>query len=304
MPFEFTCPYCHHRTKVDDKYAGQTGPCVSCGKKVCMPRYNERGILVFDQVVTTPGKSNESVSAKNPVPFLVAAACVLTAIGTLVGAFFFAWPSIQKRAIVAAQSRDIDNMKQIAKALNEYADRYGTYPPPVVTDAAGKPLYSWRVLVLPFMGYESLYSNFRLDQPFDSPNNLEQMQRMPAEFASPSSDAAIGNQTNYVLITGSGTLFPPEGPLSPRNLDDPTLLLVETRHGMATWTEPGDIDISRGLRPGTRPLQDLGGLFKDSFTAVSVSGEGFRIPMTVPTSVLDSLVSPNGGEKVDTSEFR
>jgi hypothetical protein len=215
-----------------------------------------------------------------------------------------AWPTIQKRALIAAQNRDIDNMKLIAKALNEYADRYGTYPPPVVRDDQGLPLYSWRVLILPFLGYESLYDSFQLDQPYDSANNLQCMSKMPVEYASPSSDAISGHQTNYALIVGPGTLFPPEGPLSPRNIDDPTLLLVETKHGLASWSEPGDIDVSQGARPGNRPMKDLGGLYRDSFTAVSTQEEGFRIPNSVPGAVLDSLLSPQGGEKVDVSSFQ
>lgn len=37
MPFQFTCPYCFKKTFVEDKYAGQTGPCASCGKVVTLP---------------------------------------------------------------------------------------------------------------------------------------------------------------------------------------------------------------------------------------------------------------------------
>jgi transcription elongation factor Elf1 len=59
MPFEFTCPFCHHRTKVDDRFAGQAGPCVSCGREVVMPRYNERGML---EVSVYPKKGGNSVA--------------------------------------------------------------------------------------------------------------------------------------------------------------------------------------------------------------------------------------------------
>lgn len=37
MPFQFTCPYCFKKTFVEDKYAGRTGPCASCGKVVTLP---------------------------------------------------------------------------------------------------------------------------------------------------------------------------------------------------------------------------------------------------------------------------
>lgn len=37
MPFQFTCPHCFKKTIVEDKYAGQTGPCACCGKIVTLP---------------------------------------------------------------------------------------------------------------------------------------------------------------------------------------------------------------------------------------------------------------------------
>lgn len=303
MPFEFVCPFCHHRTKVDDRYAGQSGPCAGCGKLVAMPRYNERGVLESAPLVPH-GRTSSSRGPRSMFPMLIAAACSATAFIAIATVAWMAWPSIQKRAVIVAQNQDIDNMKLIAKALNAYADRHGTYPPPIVFDEKGKPLYSWRVLILPFLGYETLYESFQLDQPHDSANNLQCLMRMPVEFASPSSDALSGHQTNYALIVGPGTLFPPTGPLSPNNIDDPTLLLVETMHGMATWTEPGDVDVSQGARPGNRPMKDFGGLYKESFTCVTAQEEGLRIPNSVPGAVLDSLISPNGGEKVDVSTFQ
>jgi hypothetical protein len=41
MPFHFTCPYCFKKTLVEDKYAGQTGPCATCGKTVTLPTTKE-----------------------------------------------------------------------------------------------------------------------------------------------------------------------------------------------------------------------------------------------------------------------
>jgi hypothetical protein len=103
------------------------------------------------------------------VPLLIISSFCLTAIFASVLTVVLVWPSLQKRAVLSAQGLDIDNMKMIAKALNAYSDRYGTYPPPIVYSKSGLPLYSWRVLILPYLGYEDLYKNFQLDQPYDSP---------------------------------------------------------------------------------------------------------------------------------------
>ena len=304
MPFEYVCPHCHNRTKVLDRYAGQTGPCVNCGKAVTMPHFNEQGVLVH--TIQEPTKTKAPSASKEKrgwMPAMIGAAIVAFLFFLTATTVVFLWPQLNRSIQRAAQGRDLDNMKSIAAALNTYADRYGTYPPPVVFDSVGKPLYSWRVLILPFLGYEELYKQFELNRSWDSPANSNLHRAMPSEYASPNSpDASSNNETNYVLITGPGTLFPPSGPLSPKNLDKPTLLLVETKNN-TTWCQPGDIDIGRRFRVGNKPMVDVGGLHKSSFTAMTVDEEGMRIPSNVPQNVLDSLVTPNGGENVQTSTF-
>jgi len=37
MGIPFTCPHCGHYTNVQDRFAGETGPCAGCGKEVTVP---------------------------------------------------------------------------------------------------------------------------------------------------------------------------------------------------------------------------------------------------------------------------
>ncbi len=304
MPFEYVCPHCHNRTKVLDRFAGQSGPCVSCGKNITMPHFNEHGVLVPTMQITSKSKGPRSVEKKRGwMPAMIGSAIVAFCFFLSATAVIYLWPKMQHNIQRAAQGRDLENMKSLAAALNAYSDRYGTYPPPVVLDGGGKPLYSWRVLILPFMGYDDLYKQFDLKQPWDSVSNSNLHRAMPGEFASPNSPDAISSyETNYVLITGPGTLFPSSGPLSPKNIDKPTLLLVETKNN-TQWCAPGDIDLGRSFRVGNKPMVDVGGLHKSSFSAMTVDEEAMRIPSNVPQAVLDALVSPNGGENVQTSSF-
>jgi hypothetical protein len=39
----------------------------------------------------------------------------------------------------------------IRMALRNYHDTYGSFPPAYVPDANGKPMHSWRALILPFL---------------------------------------------------------------------------------------------------------------------------------------------------------
>src|SRR5439155_26925435 len=70
-------------------------------------------------------------------------------------------------------------------ALHNYQGEHGRLPPAVVYGEDGTPLHSWRVLLLPYIGQEELYSEFRLDEPWDSPHNLALLPRRPRAYAPP-----------------------------------------------------------------------------------------------------------------------
>ena len=44
MSFLFTCPHCGVQTNVSDQYAGQSGPCATCGKTVTALHPSQRDI--------------------------------------------------------------------------------------------------------------------------------------------------------------------------------------------------------------------------------------------------------------------
>ena len=299
MPFEFVCPFCHHRTRVEDKYAGQTGPCASCGRNVTLPAFDKNGLLVKADARKPTGATQTTKT--NWVPIIIVSVVLATVFAAGGLGIFFAIPFISKKASLAAQRSDSGNMIAIAQALNAYALRHGSYPTPIVKDNNGMPLYSWRVLILPFLGYEDLYNRFQLEQPFDSPANLNLAIEMPSVFASSFSGARNFQQTNYALLVGPGTLFPPTGPLSPADAEDPTILVVETTDGMYSWTEPVDIDVGKGLAIGSQSMKDIGGIHKGATIVVTVKEEAYAIPATNSQTLVDALVTPKGGETTDMS---
>ncbi|MGL6194664.1 MAG: DUF1559 domain-containing protein [Thermoguttaceae bacterium] len=68
------------------------------------------------------------------------------------------------------------NLKQVILAALMYEQRHGTLPPMFSTDTGGKPLHSWRVLILPFLDdpkLTELYEKIRLDEPWDSEYNRQ-----------------------------------------------------------------------------------------------------------------------------------
>lgn len=310
MPFEFVCPFCLNRTKVGDEYLGQSGPCANCGRHVVMPTRDARGALVTSIQTGIPVPTKVQVDTRS-YPKHLKLAIVLSLLtlmvftGVLVAVFAVPW--FRSAIAESSQRRDLNNMRQIAEALNAYCARYGTYPTPAVTDANGVKLYSWRVLILPFLGYEAEYEQFQKDQAWDSPANSALIRRMPPVFASDSSSDALANfESNYSLLLGAGTLFPPQGPLGKADANDkPTILVVETRNDGTAWTQPGDIDISLyGLKVAQKPMQSIGGLHRDVLLAVDSDENELKLPMSIPQSVLDALVTPNGGESIQPGAWK
>jgi hypothetical protein len=153
----------------------------------------------------------------------------------------------------AERSACVNTLKQIGLALHNYHDRYGSFPPAYVADAQGKPMHSWRVVVLPFLDEDALYQKYRFDEPWDGPNNRTLASSAPTcyrcwsrELAEPGSPQV----TPYVAVTGPGTAWP--GAKATRFKDcrdgaSHTIMLVETAGADIAWSEPRDVTLEEVL---------------------------------------------------------
>ena len=82
----------------------------------------------------------------------------------------------------ALRAQCANNLKQIAMALHNYAADYQALPPAFVADATGKPMHSWRVLILPYLEQQALYAQYNLSEPWDGPNNIQLLDKVPSYF--------------------------------------------------------------------------------------------------------------------------
>lgn len=141
-----------------------------------------------------------------------------------------------------------DNMRHIVLALQNYHDVYRRFPPAYVADKDGKPMHSWRVLLLPFLEGKTLYDQYRFDEPWDGPNNRRLAAQMPLHYLCSTSgrDSIRPPLTRYVAVVGPGTIWP--GAASTRASDavdgtDRTILVVESSDAPVHWMEPCDLDV-------------------------------------------------------------
>lgn len=132
-----------------------------------------------------------------------------------------------------------ENLLRITLAMLIYERKNGTLPPAYTFDEQGNPLHSWRVLLLPYLGYDELYSQIRLDEPWDSPHNQAfHMADVPI-YQCPSADLTPG-QTEYTVIEGATCAFDGgEGKsLDAFGPNSVNMILVAERLDPVCWMDP------------------------------------------------------------------
>ena len=101
-------------------------------------------------------------------------------------------PGVQERRASIEKGRETANLRKINQALEKYQETNGHSPARATLDKDGKPLLSWRVELLPFLGEQTLFDEFRRDEPWDSPANQKLIARIPAVFTHPTLKAEPG----------------------------------------------------------------------------------------------------------------
>jgi hypothetical protein len=143
------------------------------------------------------------------------------------------------------------NLKMLCLGLAEYADQYGSLPPAFVADDEGKPMHSWRVLILPFIEQQPLYDQYDFSEPWNGPHNLRLATAAPAVFRCPD-DQPLGGprndrSTSYVAVVGPRELWRGTDPIGfdPHADDnDNTIMLVEVFNSGIDWLEPCDLSLA------------------------------------------------------------
>lgn len=309
MPFHFTCPYCFNKTLVDDSVVGESGPCINCGKAVTVTapelEQPENAHPVKTAYVRAEKLNNKNIVAMWAVRGVALLVLTIT-LGSIV-VFLFA-PVVSDLKLRRDSIACMNNASQIVAALSAYASDYGTYPPPVIYDSAGKPMHSWRVLVLPYLGEDALHAQYDFDEPWDSQQNAALLASCPEVYISPPNRARSVSESSYMLITGQGTAFPASGPVRPSQIIDGlanTLLVVEVQNTIYEWTRPMDINFSKmNARIGAGGANSLGGSHNNGAAGAFANGDPAWLRSDIDPNILDSLITINGSEPVNGTNFR
>ncbi|MCA9163994.1 MAG: DUF1559 domain-containing protein [Planctomycetales bacterium] len=197
-------------------------------------------VLYWALVLSVGDRKGRLLRALFAAFILLCAACMLL-------------PAVQSAREAARRSQCSNNLKQIALALHNYHDIYKSFPPAYIADANGRPMHSWRVLILPFMGYQELYDQYRFDEPWDGPNNRKLNSKVVDAYRCPANQSRTEHttHTNYVAIIGPNTIWPGAESTSFADILDGTsntVMVIESKSADIHWMEPRDVDLNEATR--------------------------------------------------------
>jgi hypothetical protein len=223
-------------------------------------------------------------------------------------------PAVQAAREAARRQMCMSNLKQIGLALHSYHETYKSFPPAYVADADGKPMHSWRVLVLPFLEDDRLtqaYAQYDFNEPWDGPNNrrvadmIESAGATP--FHCPSTDSSH-RETTYVAVVGPQTVWPGSTGMPIRGITDGTpntIAVVEMANSGIHWMEPKDLAFDEAVRGINQPGVKSGISSKHVYGANVLLSDGsvHFIKDDTPAAVLHGLLTAAGGENVALPQY-
>ena len=196
----------------------------------------------------------------------------------------------------AAAAQSMGKVKNIATALLAYHKDKGKFPPAATLSKEGKPLLSWRVQILPYLGHNLLYKQFKQNEPWDSEQNKKLIRRIPPSFRETQDDLNKGTSP-FQAPVGLATIFPPGGTgtnsIQIINELSNTIMIVKVPEDKsAIWTKPEDWEIDVNLS-----AKDLLKGFTNAIVFACADGEVKTMPLKDAEVKIKSMLAIEGKPK-------
>jgi hypothetical protein len=160
---------------------------------------------------------------------------------------------------------------------------------------------SWRTLILPQLEQQNLYDMVDFSKPWNAADNASACEVDVPVYRSPRDPAGGIGLTNYVAITGAGTMMPGAEATRFDDVRDGmsnTIMIVEVTNSDIAWAEPRDLTIDQLQRvsDGADPARPNVVLRR----AAVLFGDGavMRLNEEVTHELLKQYSTRSGGEAV------
>jgi prepilin-type processing-associated H-X9-DG protein len=225
---------------------------------------------------------------------------VLVTYGVVVALTLLLVPAVQAAREAARRTSCTCNLKQFGLALHNYHDTYGCFPPASINDEHGRPMHSWRVLLLPYMCGKQIYDQYDFNEPWDGPHNRLLADQMPPMYRCPSDDVSKPGETSYAAVVGPETIWPDDEIVQLADVTDGTentLVIVEVAGNGIHWMEPRDLP-ARVAGAGINKAPGLGICSRHPRAAMVVYADGsvHALNEVIESTTLNALATRAGGE--------
>ncbi len=255
MHIETICQGCARTLRVARSFAGRKARCPNCGAIYVVP---EPGNIVHlpeqtgnrkhlgEQLPLSDGITLGPVMTI-PSPPRTRRTMITLAIALVAAlAIYATWTSIDKCRREAIQMSAIGHLGWMTLALENYEWDHGSLPPLYLRGDDGRPLRSWRTLLLPTLECEAQFEEIDLSQPWNSPSNRRAAEGFPEycqDLYHQYAHQQTYGRTHLVALVGTGSIWDQETGIPRGQLKEHpnAVVLISLPHSdVAVW-EPRDI---------------------------------------------------------------
>lgn len=230
-------------------------------------------------------------------------------------------PYVAVRRETARCEECASNLKQIAFCIHNHYAFFKRYPKAIRNDRNGKPIHGWHIGILRYTEQRPIYDQYRFAEPWNSQHNLTLAYRTISDntgrrFMPGTPDYCVCPShrrhtktrfTNYTVITGPGTLFPPKQRITHVDVTDGTantLLAVEIDHPNVHWLQPWALSIeTMSFRVNDRSTPSISSQHRGGANVAFVDGEVYFMSEEIDPQQLRALITISGGESVSRDEL-
>ncbi|HMO15382.1 MAG TPA: DUF1559 domain-containing protein [Pirellulaceae bacterium] len=192
---------------------------------------------------------------------------------------------------LAILSERSERLQRVGHALLSYYEVNREFPLPTWSVAPDEGKFSWRVAVLPLLGHEEIYSQFNLNESWDSPHNMRVAENIPPEYL-----------TRIEVIGGPDGPFVEGRALTLENVTDEheaTVMIAEAPPADDyLWHRPSSIPFAKN-----DGLPQLGMQNESGVLVVTFSGELKTLSRkSVPS--FRAALTHNAGDRVGRQGFQ